>query len=433
MAKRSFSGCANWLRRPQFSMRTFLLIITLVCAPLSFIGAIKYKAYTYRAAIADLQANAVEVRRIRTEDAAAPWQRFVETWIDNDAYAGDMVEVVVRGVDLTGSDIRKLNRFAAIRALELASPKLTDATLRELRQVNQTGALAIRSGEFTESGLASISEFKHLRSLDLTGIPFDDQCLSRIEPHFDVDELALNVNRLTPNALEKALANKGFQRLVLENRPPPSSLAKLGMESLPTFSCDFQLPQCEALVLTNFSLTDDALEQLGTRPHLKTLTLTNCRFDGGFALRLFASPGSQESARPVLRLGGFVQVPSEIGPEELHLLQQQPAVSNLAIAKLRQPSESVDLLLANKRLQTLDVPEDLPVADLIRLAKSADLISVGIYCPRKEGDRTDANGDPIPELVYRSHSIFNTLEKQGVDVQQVLREKAAAEKGRSLR
>jgi hypothetical protein len=429
-----FRQLSTWFRRPQFSVRTFLIAVTLICGPMSYIGAIKYKAYSYRAAMSDLQSSSIDVRRIRTDSAAGFWQQFIENWIDNDAYAGDAVEVSVRGLDLRASDVRRLNSFAEIRSIEFASPKLTDVTLRELPNLKQPSSLTIREGSFTRDGLISISECNRLEALDLTGLALTDDCLEVVAPSLAVDDLALSIYECSGASLEKALEGKKFKRLALTHEAPPNVAARLQtVTTVRAFPCDFEIPSCDSLYLKNFSLSDEVLRSFSERKTLKSLTLRNGSFDAGLAVQIFAMPGQAPQDRPMLHMGEVVEARSEVGPEEILLLQKQSLIENLTIQKLRRPSESIDILLKNRRLKALYVPNDVPVVDLIRLAKSIDLMSTGFASSRNEVASRGANGRQIPEIIYRHHSLHEVLEQNGVDVRALIREKAEAEKHRSIR
>jgi hypothetical protein len=400
------------LCRPQFSMRTFLILVTLICPALGVVGAIKFKASSYRSAIAKLQASGIDVRRIRTEDGASYWESFVQDWIDNDAYAGDSVEVMIAGADLTEDDVTALKVFHAIRSAHLNSATLTDKTLFELRSLRSLSSLSVSNGAYTPQGYSAICQLNELRSLDLCGLTLGDKELLALKAAIHVDNLALKIRLVSIDSLREVLADRAYKRLFLEwaDLECPFHLGGSG------------LPASEAISLKAFILDDAGLKQLSHRKELKSLDLVHCEFDGGIAVKEFRFVAKDQNSvglrdGPLLRIVGHFEAKSEIGPDELKLLSFQPQIAGLTIHHLKDVKESIAILEKEKRLNAIVLPEEIPIADLLRLYKAKpEKTQMGIAIPgaqHKQFYMLESYGlAGVPDFV----PIFHHLEKQGFNV-----------------
>ncbi len=417
-------------------MRTFLILVTLICPALGIVGAIKFKASSYRSAMAKLQASGIDVRRIRTEVGASQWESFVQDWIDNDAYAGDSVEVTMSRNDLRPSELRLLQTLKEIRSIDLASPALTDATLVELTKLGPFRSLTIRDGTYTSAGLANISQFTKLRSLDLSGVPIDAAKLLAVEPSLGVRDLALNLNDCTPRQLEVALQGRTYEHLYLENaalktllnqgspygRSDPAQLAAMSLDAS-------ILPPCEYITLKRMQLSEETLKQLGQRKGLKTISLLQCDFDATVALRSFQTlrRGSGKAPSvggvPVISISGEIVANSEMTTKDLALLLDNPAITSVTIHKLKSPNEAVAILKKMINVTVFNLPGDIPDEDLITLLRSrTSHLSINIYRSDVEIDQLMLEYPNAKREHYRFGSMSDHLQKHGIDLPAMQRE-----------
>lgn len=421
------SPLLQWIRRPQFSMRAFLIFVTFICAPLAFIGAIKYRAHTHHTAIAELAGRGIEVRQLRTENGGTMWQRFVQDWIETDAYAGAVVELTLSQQDLTDHDVQLLGIFDQVRSVDLASNKLTDETLSRLPQVGPIRSLTVRAGAYTSAGVKTISEFKNLKALDLSGMRLDFEKLSGLKPVFDVDELALVVDACTPEQLEQLFKGKSYRRLYLEN----AALGAYLQESPRTYGRDANLfpsmpltaksiPNCKELTLKGMQLSDDTLSELSKRKDLALLHLWECHFDATMALRLFQSPGINQPAKraetPVISLRGHASAKGELTAEEFARFLNHPAIVVLSVEKLTEPDKAMPTILKLSKLNSIFLPAEIPTKDLVELFSSKQRpVSISIARTAADFEDAKARHPKVNPQLLRYIDIYSHLSQNGVD------------------
>lgn len=438
------SSLVQWLRRPQFSVRTFLIVVTLICGLSAFVGSTKYRAYVYRDSISRLGARGVEVRQLRTDNGETRWKQFVQNWIETDAYAGAVVETTMRQQDLTDADVQLLGVFDEIRAVELASPQLTDATLLQLPKLGAIGSLSIREGSYTIEGLKAIGSLQGLNALDLTGVTIDSVGLSALEPALTEHELAIVLDNCPPEQLRRVFEGRKYDRFYLENaalraflKQSPRTYGR-GSNLFPpmTLTAD-SLPESGIITLKGMQLDDETLTQLSERKALKQLALWECHFDAAVALKRFRSPSASESSSnatsPMIRMQGEVTANGELGPEELAKLLNHPHIMVLTIEKLQSPELGLPTFLRMGKMNTLNLPPEIPTADLIRLYTSK-LRPISVNIARTKAEHEAAivqfpKGDPF-NLKYVD--LYQFLSLQGVDIIELDRKRKEKENESSL-
>lgn len=427
------SPLLQWIRRPQFSMRAFLIFVTFICAPLAFVGAIKYRAHTHRTAIAELAGRGIEVRQLRTENGGTMWQRFVTDWIETDAYAGAVVELTLSQQDLTDRDVQLLGMFDQVRSIDFASNKLTDASISRLAELGPLRSLTIRAGAYTSAGVKTISALKDLKALDLLGMQLDFEELSLLTPVLNVSELALVLDRCTPEQLEPLFKGRAYRRLYLEN----AALGVYLRDKSPTYGRDAHLfpsmplnansiPSCKDLTLRGMQLSDDSLSELSKRKDLDFLHLWECHFDATIALRLFQSPNvstiPKKKWTPKISLRGHASAKSEITNEEFARFLNHPALVTLSIEKLQEPDKAMPTILKLNKLNSIYLPADIPVKDLVELFSSKPRpVSISIARTEADFEAAKARHPKVNPQLLRYIDIYSHLSQNGVDTRELQR------------
>jgi Leucine-rich repeat (LRR) protein len=180
----------RWLR---FSLRTMMLLVTLLCV---WLGVTSYRANKQKRAVERLAGQgSVGYDYQTTAPFGAPrplppgpaWLREL---IGSDYFVTvDSADVYVKSA---GDDsIAALEDFPQLCSLDLHGPGVTDSVLARLSKLTQLRNLCLYDNSITESGWESVGQFIHLKRLLLGGSNVTDVSLERIAGLGELVELRM--------------------------------------------------------------------------------------------------------------------------------------------------------------------------------------------------------------------------------------------------
>jgi hypothetical protein len=258
----------RWLR---YSMRTLLVVVTLLCI---WLGLVVSRAERQRQTVAALRAMNAQVfydtPLLNPGGQPANW-RWLRSWIGDD-YFDDITYVSVRH----GGDDDLLRRIADLRGLtrlDVHGLLVTDEGLVPIAQLPKLEILAVFTQEVTDDGMRILARAPALRKLVIRAPKVTDQGVMAICQLGDLEGLHLHDTQITEVGL-KAIGTLGnLQNLGI------SDVGVTETNNRQTINDGLKyiavLPKLEKLVLHNSSVTDQGLAQLGAAGGLRDLYL-NC-------------------------------------------------------------------------------------------------------------------------------------------------------------
>jgi hypothetical protein len=97
---------------------------------------------------------------------------------------GDVEKLRLSGMRLSADDFASIGRLRALRFLDLYRTNVTDADLRQLRQLPRLEGLNLTSTEVTDGAVDEIIQFESLRSLCLGNVAITPEAVARLKEHF---------------------------------------------------------------------------------------------------------------------------------------------------------------------------------------------------------------------------------------------------------
>jgi Leucine-rich repeat (LRR) protein len=164
-------------RRLQFSTRSLLLFMLLVCAGLVYL---RYARDVERAAL-DAE---------RKEQARAT--------LDQRTTAG---RLFLSGHQFTPQELEYLSTLTHLTRLDLSGSSIDDGGLRRLRPLAKLEDLALQRTAVTDEGLVHLTSLTSLRRLDLDGCEMGDAGLRHLAELADLEVLQLSNTRISDDGL----------------------------------------------------------------------------------------------------------------------------------------------------------------------------------------------------------------------------------------
>jgi hypothetical protein len=193
-------------RLPRYSLRTLLVVFTLLCIAMFLWG--KYvEPYRRQRQLADyFEQMGAEV----TLEAAGPeWLRrmvgsrnvSVATSIIlsiDDESAGN---AVVSRRSLSTHEVRLLASAVHLRTLELGRCEITDTDLSKLRGLKSLETLDLAYTPVTDAGMSHLAAFPKLRNLRLQGTSVSDAGMAPLQTLSQLECVVLNGTHVTPRGV----------------------------------------------------------------------------------------------------------------------------------------------------------------------------------------------------------------------------------------
>jgi hypothetical protein len=97
---------------------------------------------------------------------------------------GDVEDLRLSGMQLSADDFATIGRLRTLRFLNLYRTNVTNADLRQLRQLPRLEGLNLTSTEVTDGAVGEIIKLESLRSLCLGDVAITPEAVARLKEHF---------------------------------------------------------------------------------------------------------------------------------------------------------------------------------------------------------------------------------------------------------
>ena len=164
--------------RPQFSLRTLLIFVTLFACVCSGFAVLRDMAKRQKEAVESLRKLGGEVlydsqyERERQFDPRGP---------DGNDYSDEIASVSIWNHNANNDDLQALKELRCLRVLKLEHTRITDDGLRYLQGMRYLEELCLRDTPITDVGLEKLEGLKHLQYLDLTGTQITDAGVAKLQ------------------------------------------------------------------------------------------------------------------------------------------------------------------------------------------------------------------------------------------------------------
>jgi hypothetical protein len=255
----------GWLK---FSLRSLLLVSTLLSLGLGWIGNTIVRVKRQRASVAKIHAAGGRVRfdyqwRLDQEPPGPEWMRILvgdDVFASVDAVTVDFADV--KDPDLVFAAIKQLPR---LRCAELKGAAVTDSRLAEALNFKPLHILSLTSARVTPAGLAQLRDASDLDFLELRGEWVGDDTMAAVGSIPNLHILVLDQTDISDLGLGHVAALKSLEELgVIDS----SGIGAAGLESLGG------LTSLKKLSLSGTRLSGEGLRSLSALKHLETLNLS---------------------------------------------------------------------------------------------------------------------------------------------------------------
>ena len=188
----------------QFSLKTLLVVVTLFCMTVGWIGSRMQQARENRERVAAIEAEMRKVGgwvfpTLESEDG---------TWLDvlfNDPGNFDNFNRVGVSGDGQYGDIglEHLKALPLVTQLHLGRTKVTDVGLVHLKGQTRLGSLFLDDTDVTDAGLVNLRGLTNLNDLRLMRCNITDAGLEHLKGLTNLEELNLSGTKVTDAGVEK--------------------------------------------------------------------------------------------------------------------------------------------------------------------------------------------------------------------------------------
>jgi hypothetical protein len=208
-------GMANSKRRwVQLSLRTVLLLVTLLCVALSLWVV---PAERQRRAVAAIEplGGSVTYAPAQAADQASPIT-FLRRWLPMD-YFHAVTLVAFSNAKDTDAGLAHLQGLTGLQAIDLSGTRVTDVGLAHLQGLTGLQALWLNGTKVTDAGLDHLQGLTNLRRLHLGSRQVTDTGLAHLQGLTGLQALDLSGTQVTDAGLVHLQGLTGLQRLDLDN------------------------------------------------------------------------------------------------------------------------------------------------------------------------------------------------------------------------
>ena len=221
----------------SFSLRTLLIVMTLVCIAIAWK---MNRVRNLRRAMAEAQRLGASITYVHELDAAPPVEPPGPKWlrrIVGDDFFVEVEQIQLENDEVNDDTIALIAHLPSIHSLIVRSNGITDKGLVSLAEANELVALELTSANVTASGYANLTGLRKLMTLvfrnDKT---VQDTWLAEIAKLQQVKYLYLNCPHVTDIGLVNLQTASGLKQLDLRN----SGVTKDGVDKLQKM-----LPNCK--------------------------------------------------------------------------------------------------------------------------------------------------------------------------------------------
>ena len=210
----------------QFSLKTLLIVISVMCVGFAWIGWRMQRARTNRnepveEAVASIQESGGNVQRDYEELRPQTW---LEELFDDPGDPDDPVrvwetEVTFHGFNVTNAGLERLKDLKNLRSLVLSGSNVTNAGLERLKDLKNLEMLFLYDTQVTDAGLEHLKGLTTLDTVYLSGTRVTDAGLEHLEGMTNLEILDLFGTQFTDECLEylKELTNLQQMNLINTN------------------------------------------------------------------------------------------------------------------------------------------------------------------------------------------------------------------------
>jgi Leucine-rich repeat (LRR) protein len=164
---------------------------------------------------------------------------------------------------VTDAGLKELKNLKNIQEFDLWDTQLTDEGLKELKDLTNLKVLRVLGTKVTDKGLKELKVFKNLQELNLSNTAVTDEGLKELKGLTNLKELGVHDTKVTDKGLKELKELNNLTTLQLAN----TKVTDEGLKELKVFK------NLELLNLSNTAVTDEGLKELRDRPNLKDLVI----------------------------------------------------------------------------------------------------------------------------------------------------------------
>ncbi len=167
----------------QFSLRTLLVVVTLIAALLG------WRLYVWRAQ-QEQQRKAIAEIQSRGGQTSVTFDSIAEAIALGHRKADNMV--ILNDTQITNDDLKALENAPITRSLSIAGSQITDDGLVHLKNLKQLEYLDLKKNtRLTDAGLTHLEELKSLKQLILIGTQVTPAGVQKLQQKLPNTKIAL--------------------------------------------------------------------------------------------------------------------------------------------------------------------------------------------------------------------------------------------------
>ena len=256
-------------RRPlrlRYSMRTFLVVVTLGCC---WLGYHIHSARRQQGAVEAIRQSGGKVYyAYQVTSGGSPGQgaqswapRLLREPLGNDFFHRAVTaEWTVRTNPEVEAALRRVTEIGTLRFLRVFGP-VSDAHLVQFSQLKRLEELRVwNAREVTDAGVAPLASLSRLKKLQLDHTQITDKSLEHISHMPQIEVLFLNNNQLTDAGVAHLRRLTRLRELRIDSDPQrPNSVTDKSLEFL------LELPDLEKLGVKHTGVSKEFLEKIKQR------------------------------------------------------------------------------------------------------------------------------------------------------------------------
>jgi hypothetical protein len=184
----------RWLR---FSLKTMLVVMTLMSIPLGWLAYERNEVSKRKAAIAAIEKLGGHVNLFADQPFCPDW---LDSLLDENS-VGEVVSVTLSGTDVNDVDLANLTGLTKLEILELDHTQVSDAGLAELSGLTNVDKLFLGNTSITDDGLVHLTGLTKLNTLFLSSTKLTDASLVHLAGLTELEWMDLEGTQVTDAGL----------------------------------------------------------------------------------------------------------------------------------------------------------------------------------------------------------------------------------------
>ncbi len=212
----------------QFSLRTLLIVVSLICIALGlYIGP---KTRRHNQVLAIEAVKGIVIYRPHEEESWMVEQLrnyLPQDWFD------EITSVFLQETDADDTTLEEIKSLVRLDYLDLRRTRVTDAGLVHLKGLVGLESLILVDTRITDMGMENLSGLSDLKRLFLDKTGITDTGLDKLKGLTKLEYLSLNFTYITDNGLEKLNGLTDLEYLLLEGTRVSEAGATALLKALP--------------------------------------------------------------------------------------------------------------------------------------------------------------------------------------------------------